>query len=71
MTHNGGGAITPLEDRVRDAIRATAAEVPPDAVPPLRLPAPPGPGPGGHGPRPLPPQPRWRPRWRWCSPWAA
>ena len=33
--------MTPLEDRVRDAIRARAAEVPPDAVPPLRLPAPP------------------------------
>ena len=31
--------MTPLEDRVRDAIRAKAAEVPPDAVPPLRLPA--------------------------------
>ena len=30
--------MTPLEDRVRDAIRAKAAEVPPDAVPPLRLP---------------------------------
>jgi hypothetical protein len=30
--------MTPLEDRVRDAIRARAAEVPPDAVPPLRLP---------------------------------
>ena len=31
--------MTPLEDRVRDAICAKAAEVPPDAVPPLRLPA--------------------------------
>jgi hypothetical protein len=31
--------MTPLEDRVRDAIAAKAAEVPPDAVPPLRLPA--------------------------------
>ncbi len=31
--------MTPLEDRVRDAIQAKAAEVPPDAVPPLRLPA--------------------------------
>jgi hypothetical protein len=31
--------MTPLEDRVRDAIRAKAAEVPPDTVPPLRLPA--------------------------------
>lgn len=30
--------MTPLEDRVREAIRAKAAEVPPDAVPPLRLP---------------------------------
>ena len=39
MTRTGGGAMTPLEDRVRDAIRARAAEVPPDAVPPLRLPA--------------------------------
>jgi hypothetical protein len=39
MTRTGGGAATPLEDRVRDAIRAKAAEVPPDAVPPLRLPA--------------------------------
>jgi hypothetical protein len=39
MTRTGGGARTPLEDRVRDAIRAKAAEVPPDAVPPLRLPA--------------------------------
>lgn len=29
--------MTPLEDRVRDAIAAKAAEVPPDAVPPLRL----------------------------------
>lgn len=38
MTRGGGGAMTPLEDRVRDAIRARAAEVPPDAVPPLRLP---------------------------------
>ena len=38
MTRGGGGAMTPLEDRVRDAIRAKAAEVPPDAVPPLRLP---------------------------------
>ena len=38
MTRSGGGARTPLEDRVRDAIRAKAAEVPPDAVPPLRLP---------------------------------
>ena len=37
MTRTGGGAMTPLEDRVRDAIRAKAAEVPPDAVPPLRL----------------------------------
>jgi hypothetical protein len=39
MTRTGGGPMTPLEDRVRDAIRAKAAEVPPDAVPPLRLPA--------------------------------
>ncbi|MGI8451557.1 MAG: hypothetical protein ACR2MP_31110 [Streptosporangiaceae bacterium] len=39
MTRTGGGGMTPLEDRVREAIRATAAEVPPDAVPPLRLPA--------------------------------
>jgi len=39
MTRGGGGAVTPLEDRVRDAVRAKAAEVPPDAVPPLRLPA--------------------------------
>ena len=39
MTRGGRGAMTPLEDRVRDAIRARAAEVPPDAVPPLRLPA--------------------------------
>ena len=39
MTHQGEGAMTPLDDRVRDAIRAKAAEVPPDAVPPLRLPA--------------------------------
>jgi WD40-like Beta Propeller Repeat len=39
MTHGGGGAVTPLEDRVRDAIRAKAAEVPPGSVPPLRLPA--------------------------------
>jgi hypothetical protein len=39
MTRTGGGAAAPLEDRVRDAIRAKAAEVPPDAVPPLRLPA--------------------------------
>ena len=39
MTRTGGGARTPLEDRVRDAIQATAAEVPPGAVPPLRLPA--------------------------------
>lgn len=31
--------MMPLEDRVRDAIGAKAAEVPPDAVPPLRLPA--------------------------------
>jgi len=31
--------MTPLEDRVRDAIRAKAAEVPPGSVPPLRLPA--------------------------------
>ena len=38
MTRTGGGR-TPLEDRVRDAIRAKAAEVSPDAVPPLRLPA--------------------------------
>ena len=38
MTRTGGGAMAPLEDRVRDAIRAKAAEVPPDAVPPLRLP---------------------------------
>lgn len=38
MTRGGGGAMTPLEDRVRDAIRAKAAEVLPDAVPPLRLP---------------------------------
>ncbi len=30
--------MAPLENRVRDAIRARAAEVPPDAVPPLRLP---------------------------------
>jgi hypothetical protein len=39
MTRTGGGPMTPLEDRVRDAIAAKAAEVPPDAVPPLRLPA--------------------------------
>ena len=39
MTRSAGDATTPLEDRVRDAIRAKAAEVPPDAVPPLRLPA--------------------------------
>jgi hypothetical protein len=39
MTRTGGGPRTPLEDRVRDAIRAKAAEVPPGAVPPLRLPA--------------------------------
>jgi hypothetical protein len=39
MTRTGGGARTPIEDRVRDAIRAKAAEVPLDAVPPLRLPA--------------------------------
>jgi hypothetical protein len=39
MTRTGSGARVPLEDRVRDAIRAKAAEVPPDAVPPLRLPA--------------------------------
>ena len=38
MTRTGGGAVAPIEDRVRDAIRAKAAEVPPDAVPPLRLP---------------------------------
>ena len=38
MTRGGGGAMTPLEDRVRDAIRAKAAEVPTGAVPPLRLP---------------------------------
>ncbi len=43
MTRGGGGAMTPLEDRVRDAIRARAAEVPPDAVPPLRLPTAAGP----------------------------
>ncbi len=42
MTRTGGGR-TPLEDRVRDAIRAKAAEVSPDAVPPLRLPGRPGP----------------------------
>ena len=39
MTRTGGGPMTPLEDRVRDAIRAKAAEVPPGSVPPLRLPA--------------------------------
>jgi Lipoprotein LpqB beta-propeller domain len=39
MTRTGGGSTTPLENRVRDAIRAKAAEVPPEAVPPLRLPA--------------------------------
>ena len=38
MTRSGGGAMPPLEDRVRDAIQAKAAEVPPGAVPPLRLP---------------------------------
>ena len=38
MTCAGGGPRAPLEDLVRDAIRAKAAEVPPDAVPPLRLP---------------------------------
>jgi hypothetical protein len=38
MTRGAGDATTPLEDRVREAIRAKAAEVPPDAVPPLRLP---------------------------------
>jgi hypothetical protein len=31
--------MTPLEDRLRRAIRDKASEVPPDAVPPLRLPA--------------------------------
>ena len=31
--------MTPLEDRVRRAIRDKAGEVPSDAVPPLRLPA--------------------------------
>jgi hypothetical protein len=31
--------MTPLEDRLRTAIRAKAGEVPSDAVPPLRLPA--------------------------------
>src|SRR2546430_8413397 len=31
--------MTPLEDRLRSAIRAKAGEVPSDAVPPLRLPA--------------------------------
>jgi hypothetical protein len=31
--------VTPLEDRLRWAIRAKAGEVPSDAVPPLRLPA--------------------------------
>jgi hypothetical protein len=30
--------MTPLEDKLREAIRAKAGEVPPDAVPPLRLP---------------------------------
>jgi hypothetical protein len=39
MTRTGGGSMTPLEDRVREAIRAKAAEVPPGSVPPLRLPA--------------------------------
>ena len=51
--------MTPLEDRVRDAIRARAAEVPPDAVPPLRLPAPGldpvAPGPDAPGSRRSPP----------------
>jgi hypothetical protein len=36
MTRNGRGPMTPLEDRLRDAIAAKAAEVPPDAVPPPR-----------------------------------
>jgi hypothetical protein len=31
--------MTPLEDMLHDAFRAKAAEVPPDMVPPLRLPA--------------------------------
>jgi hypothetical protein len=31
--------MTPLEDRLRRAIRAKAGQVPPEAVPPLRLPA--------------------------------
>jgi hypothetical protein len=31
--------MTPLEDMIRGAIRAKANEVPPDAVPPLRLPS--------------------------------
>jgi hypothetical protein len=30
--------MTPLEDKLREAIHAKAGEVPPDAVPPLRLP---------------------------------
>ena len=80
MTRTGGGAMTPLEDRVRDAIRAKAAEVPPGAVPPLRLPPPvpllshdggrerPGGrrrGPGPGAPGPRPSPPR--PGWR--PPW--
>ena len=32
--------MTPLEDRVREALAGKAREFPPDAVPPLRLPAP-------------------------------
>ena len=71
MTRSGGGPTTPLEDRVRDAIRAKAAEVPPDAVPPLLLPAgrrPGGSRPGGPGPRPSPPQPGWPSPWHWYSP---
>jgi hypothetical protein len=31
--------MTPLEDRVRHALAGKAREFPPDAVPPLRLPA--------------------------------
>jgi len=48
--------MTPLENKLRQAVRAKAGEVPPGAVPPLRLPA-----------RPL----ADRRRWGWAVPIAA
>jgi hypothetical protein len=61
--------MTPLTDRVRTAIQAKAGEVPPEAVPPLRLPARGRRFPSlvrrGGG------SPGARARWRWLSPVAA